>query len=98
MKNFSILYPDIFLENRYIIFIINDKEYVHKIIKSYSRETYYLLYPKGVNDEIFRILEIDKVKFMKDFFNMGSDGDWPEVPTIEMLREQLKYLEFINEF
>lgn len=35
---------------------------------------------------------------MKDFFNMDSDGNWPEVPTIEMLKKQLKYLEFINEF
>lgn len=98
MKSFSILYPDVFSPDNNIIFIIDDKEYVYGITKSYIKESYYLTYFKGENDEIFRILEIDKVKFMKDFFNMNSDGIWPEVPTIEMLKKQLKYLEFINEF
>lgn len=98
MKNFSILYPDVFSLGSYVIFIIDDKEYVHQIMQSYFREKYYLLYPKGDNSVIFHILKIDKTKFMKDFFNMKSDGNWPEVPTIEMLKEQLKCLEFINEF
>lgn len=98
MKNFRILYPDIFLPNSNVLFIIDDKEYVYKIIKSDFRNAYYLLYPKGDNDIIFYILEIDKTKFMKDFFNMESNGKWPEVPTLEMLREQLRCLEFINEF
>lgn len=98
MKSFSILYPDVFLPGHDVIFIIDDKEYVFIITKAYFREAYYLFYPKGINDVIFDILKIDKTKFMKDFFNMDSNGNWPEVPTIEMLREQLKYLEFINEF
>lgn len=98
MKNFSILYPDIFLPDSNVLFIINDKEYVYKIRKSNFRNRYYLLNLEGDNDIIFTILKIDKNKFMKDFFNMDSNGDWPEVPTIEMLKEQLKYLEFINEF
>lgn len=98
MKNFSILYPDVFSPDNEVIFIINDEEYVYKIIKSVFRDVYYLSNPKGDNDIIFTILKIDKNRFMKDFFNMNSNGNWPEVPTIEMLREQLKYLEFINEF
>lgn len=98
MKNFSILYPDVFSPDNEVIFIIDDKEYVYKITKSVFRNAHYLLNPKGDNDIIFTILKIDKNKFMKDFFNMNSNGNWPEVPTIEMLREQLKYLEFINEF
>lgn len=98
MKNFSILYPDVFSEGKDVIFIIDDKEYLFRIQKSDFRGTYYLLYHKGDNDIIFYILKIDKNKFMKDFFNMDSSGDWPEVPTLEMLKEQLKYLEFINEF
>ena len=98
MKSFSILYPDVFSLGNNVIFIIDDKEYVHEITKSYFRETYYLSYFKGENDEIFRILKIDRTKFMKDFFNINSNGNWPEVPTIEMLKKQLKYLEFINEF
>ena len=98
MKSFSILYPYDFSPGENVIFIINGEEYVHKIIKSDFRGVYYLLYPKTDNGEIFRVLKIDKVKFMEDFFNMESYGDWPEVPTIEMLKEQLKYLEFINEF
>lgn len=98
MKNFSILYPDVFLPDSNVLFIIDDKEYVHKISKSHFTEMFYLSYFNGDNDVIFYKLKIDKNKFMKDFFNMNSNGNWPEVPTIEMLREQLKYLEFINEF
>ena len=98
MKNFSILYPGDFSLGSYVIFIIDDKKYVYQIMQSYLREKYYLSCPNGDNSEIFRILKIDKDKFMKDFFNMKSDGNWPEVPTIEMLKEQLKCLEFINEF
>lgn len=98
MKNFNILYPDVFSPDNEVIFIIDDKEYVYKIIKSFFRDVYYLSNPNGDNDIIFTILKIDKNRFMKDFFNMNSNGNWPEVPTIEMLREQLKYLEFINEF
>lgn len=98
MKNFSILYPDIFSKGKEVIFIIDDEKYVFEITKSYFREVYYLSHFRCENDLIFSILEIDKNKFMKDFFNMKSYGNWPEVPTIEMLREQLKYLEFINEF
>lgn len=98
MKSFSILYPDSFIPGENVIFIIDDKRYVHQIMQSYFREKYYLLYPKGDNDIIFHKLQIDRTKFMKDFFNMDSNGNWPEVPTIEMLKKQLKCLEFINEF
>jgi hypothetical protein len=98
MKSFSILYPDVFIVGRNVVFIIDGKEYVHIITKSYLRGTYYLSYLKGDNDMIFHKLKIDRTKFMKDLFNMDSNGNWPEVPTIEMLKKQLKYLEFINEF
>lgn len=98
MKSFSILYPDSFIPGENVIFIIDDKEYVHKITKSPLRKVYYLAYLKGYNDIIFHILKIDKTDFMEYFFNMDSNGNWPEVPTIEMLKEQLKCLEFINEF
>lgn len=98
MKSFSILYPDVFITGKNVTFIIDDKEYVHIITKSDFRGVYYLSCFKGDNDMIFHKLGIDRTKFMKDFFNMKSNGNWPEVPTIEMLKEQLKYLEFINEF
>lgn len=98
MKNFSILYPDVFSPNNEVVFIIDSKEYVHRITESPFRKVCYLTYVKGDNDMIFHKLQIDKTKFMKDFFNMDSNGNWPEVPTIEMLKKQLKYLEFINEF
>ena len=98
MKNFGILYPDVFSPDNNVIFTIDDKEYVHIIRKSDFRRAYYLLYLNGDNDIIFHKLGIDRTKFMKDFFNMKSNGIWPEVSTLKMLREQLKYLEFINEF
>ena len=98
MKNFSILYPDVFSPNNEVVFIIDSKEYVHRITEWPFRKVCYLTYVKGDNDMIFHKLQIDKTKFMKDFFNMDSNGNWPEVPTIEMLKKQLKYLEFINEF
>lgn len=98
MKNFSILYPDVFIAGKIVVFIIDGKEYVHEITKSHFRGAYYLSYFKGDNDMIFHKLKIDRTKFMKDFFNMDSYGNWPEVPTIEMLKKQLKYLEYINEF
>lgn len=98
MKNFSILYPDVFSLDNEVVFIIDDQRYLFTIEKSYYREEYFLFNAKGSNDVIFHILKIDKNKFMKDFFNIDSSGEWPEVPTIEMLKKQLKYLEFINEF
>lgn len=98
MKSFSILYPDVFIVGKNVIFTIDDKEYAHIITKSDFRGVYYLSYLKGDNDMIFHKLKIDRTKFMKDFFNMKSYGNWPEVSTIEMLKKQLKYLEFINEF
>lgn len=98
MKSFNILYPDIFVPGENVVFIIDDKEYVHRITESFLRKVYYLTYLKGDNDMIFHKLQIDKTKFMKDFFDMDSYGNWPEVPTIEMLKKQLKCLEFINEF
>lgn len=98
MKSFSILYPDIFITGKNVTFIIDGKEYVHIITESPLRKVCYLTYLKGDNDIIFHKLGIDRTKFMKDFFNMKSNGNWPEVPTIEMLKKQLKYLEFINEF
>lgn len=98
MKSFSILYPDVFVEGKNVVFIIDDKKYDHIITKSDLRGVYYLSYLRGDNNMVFHKLEIDRTKFMKDFFNMKSNGNWPEVPTIKMLKKQLKYLEFINEF
>lgn len=56
MKNFSILYPDVFLPGNKVIFIIDDKEYVYKITESLFRKACYLTYLKGDNDMIFHKL------------------------------------------
>lgn len=44
------------------------------------------------------MLDIDPSVFMKKFFNMERYGAWPTVPSLDMLKEQLKCLEYYYEY
>ena len=44
------------------------------------------------------MLDIDPSAFMKKFFNMERHGSWPTVPSLNMLKEQLKCLEYYYEY
>lgn len=59
--------------------------------------TFFLRNVIGSNDRIFEILDIDPSAFMKKCFNMKRYESWPVVPSLDMLKEQLKYLEYYDE-
>ena len=44
------------------------------------------------------MLDIDPLLFMNKYFNMISYGSWPIVSSLYMLKEQLKCLEYYDEF
>lgn len=97
MKNFKIIYPKNFALNSCVHFVVDGNTLTYKISK-YDLFNSFFLNTIGSNNKIFEILDIDPSVFMKKCFNMKCYGAWPAVPSLNMLKEQLKCLEFINEF
>jgi hypothetical protein len=60
--------------------------------------TFFLRNINGTNHRIFEILDIDPSVFMKKCFNMERYGAWPTVPSLDMLKKQLKCLEYYYEY
>lgn len=98
MKNFKIIYPKNFALNSCVHFIIYSIVLTYKIDKYDYSDNFFLRNTKGFNHLIFEILDINPSVFMKKCFNMGCYGSWPIVPSLDMLKEQLKCLEYYNEF
>lgn len=97
MKNFKIIYPRIFALNSCVYFVIDGNILTYKIDGYNYLGNFFLRNVIGPNDRIFEILDIDPSVFMKKCFNMKRYGSWPVVPSLDMLKEQLKYLEYYYE-
>lgn len=98
MKNFKIIYPKNFVLNSYVYFVIDGITLTYKINKYYYFDGFFLMNSEGSNDLVFKMLDIDPLVFMKKCFNIERYGSWPVVPSIDMLKEQLKCLEYYDEF
>ena len=98
MKNFKIIYPRNFVLNSYVYFDIDGDILTYKIYKYDDSDDFFLRNTKGLNHVIFEILDIDPSGFMKKFFNMQRYGSWPTVRSLDMLKEQLKCLEYYYEY
>ena len=98
MKNFKIIYPKNFILDSCICFDINGDILTYKIDRYYYTDYFFLRNTKGSNDIIFKILNINPSVFMKKYFNMERHGSWPAVSSLDMLKEQLKYLEYYYEY
>lgn len=98
MKNFKIIYPRNFVLNSRVDFVVDNNILTYQIDQYYYLGDFFLRNTKGSNDTIFEMLDIDPSAFMKKFFNMERHGAWPTVPSLNMLKEQLKYLEYYYEY
>lgn len=98
MKNFKIIYPRNFVLNSYVEFIVDKSVLTYQIDRCYYGGDFFLRNIKGSNNVIFEILDINPSIFMKKCFNMECHGAWPTVPSLNMLKEQLKYLEYYYEY
>lgn len=97
MKNFKIIYPRNFVLNSCVSFVIDGNILTYKIDKYDDSDDFFLRNVIGPNHRIFEILDIDPSAFMKKCFNMERYGSWPVVPSLDMLKEQLKCLEYYGE-
>lgn len=60
---------------------------------------YYIKINNYRNSIIFSKLNIDRAFFIKNIVGVGElIGDWPEVPTLDMLRKSIEALECFDEF
>ena len=98
MKNFKIIYPRNFVLNSYVDFVVDNNILTYKIDQYYHLDDFFLRNTKGSNHIIFEMLDVDPSVFMKKFFNMERYGAWPTVPSLNMLKEQLKCLEYYYEY
>lgn len=98
MKNFKIIYPRNFRLNSCVYFVIDGITLTYKIDKYYYSDNFFLRNTRGPNHLIFKMLDIDPLLFMNKCFNMISYGSWPIVSSLYMLKEQLKCLEYYDEF
>lgn len=79
-------------------FVIDGSILTYKIDGYDYLGDFFLINTKGPNDIIFNMLGIDPASFMKKCFNMKRYGSWPAVPSLAMLKQQLKYLEYYDEY
>lgn len=97
MKNFKIIYSRNFTLNQCVHFVIDGRILTYEINKRDDSDNFFLENIRGFNDKIFEILDINPSVFMKKCFNMERFGLWPMVPSLNMLKEQLKCLEYYEE-
>lgn len=98
MKNFKIIYPRNFVLNSCVYFDIDGDILTYKISKYDDSDDFFLRNTEGFNDKVFEILDINTSVFMKKCFNMERSGAWPTVRSLDMLKEQLKCLEYYYEY
>lgn len=97
MKNFKIIYPRDFSLNSCVYFVIYDITLTYKICKYFYFDGFFLTNLEGYNDLVFKMLDINPSVFIKKCFNMKCHGIWPTVYSLELLKKQLKYLEYYDE-
>lgn len=96
--NIKIKYPDNFILDEIVYIYIDDLLYKYQIRGILAIKYFYLLGKNCPNDAVFVKLGINTEFFMKFYFNIEAKGIWPAVKSLELLKEQLKYLEYYNEF
>ena len=97
MKNFRIEIPKEFEVGSTINVYIDEELFIHIVYQhSYTKE-WYMFCGHG-NDIIFSKLGINKIHFMNNLFGRESEGNWPEVDTLDELKRQLEYLKYYEEF
>lgn len=95
--NIKIKYPNNFILGEIVYIYIDKLLYKYQVAGSPWMKYFYLLGKNCSNDAVFVKLGIDTKFFMKFYFNTGKDGIWPAVKSLELLKKQLKYLEYYNE-
>lgn len=93
----KIKYPNNFILGEIVYIYIDDLLYKYQISGSFALKYFYLFGKNCSNDAVFVKLDINTEFFMKFYFNTKKEGIWPYVKSLELLKKQLKYLEYYDE-
>jgi hypothetical protein len=96
--NIKIKYPNNFILYEIVCIYIDNLLYKYQIRGIPAIRYFYLLGKNCSNDAVFVKLGINTEFFMKFYFNIERKGIWPAVNSLELLKKQLKYLEYYNEY